>query len=125
VLALLTDDVAAHILRRCGQQPRSRDELVKSSSASRPTVETKLRLLESHGLLERELDRDAEQGRPPAKWQRLRHDDVAAFERAADAFVLALLQGRVDDQKAAIAVRRAEDMQFSASDAPDRDDASA
>ena len=124
MLALLTDDVAADILRRCGQQPRSRDELVKSSSASRPTVETKLGLLESHGLLERELDRAAEQGRPPARWRRLRHDDVAAFERAADAFVLALLQSRVDDQKAAIAVRRAEDMRLSASDAPDRDDAS-
>ena len=125
VLAVLTDDLAAHILRRCGQRPRSRDELVKSSSAGRATVETKLKLLVSHGLLERELDRDAERGRPPARWQRLRQHDVAAFERTADAFVHALLHGRADDQKAAIAARRAEDMQLSASDAPDRDDASA
>ena len=98
---------------------------MKSSSAGRATVETKLKLLESHGLLQREPDRDAERGRPPARWQRLRQHDVAAFERTADAFVLALLQGRADDQKAAIAARRAEDMQLSASDAPDRNDASA
>jgi hypothetical protein len=51
--------------------------------------------------------------------------DVAAFERTADAFVLALLQGRADNQKAAIAARAERGHAALASDAPDRDDASA
>lgn len=124
VLALLTEDLAAHILEQCARQPRSKGDLVTSSGSALKTVDTKLRLLEAHGLLAREINHDATAGRPPTRWQPLLDRDLAAFERAADAFVLALIQAQLDDQQDAIDERRARDMQLSTPDASERDDAS-
>jgi predicted ArsR family transcriptional regulator len=122
VLALLTEDLAAHILEQCAQQPCSKDDLVTSSGSARKTIDTKLRLLEAHGLLAREINHDATAGRPPTRWQPRLDRDLTAFERAADAFVLALIQAQLDEHRDGIDARRARDMQLSTPDI-DHDDA--
>lgn len=122
VLALLTEDLAVHILEQCAQQPRSKDELVTSSGSALKTIDTKLRLLEAHGLLAREINHDATAGRPPSRWQPLLDRDLAAFERAADAFVLALIQAQLDEHQDGIDARRARDMQLSTPETPEHDD---
>lgn len=124
VLALLADDLTDHILERCAQQPRSEAELVKSSSSGRRTVSDRALLLEAHGLLVRELRRDGAVGRPGKRWEPGAQREVAALERTADAFVLALRQAQVDDQQAAIDARRAEDVQLSEPESPAAADAS-
>lgn len=122
VLALLTEDLAAHILEQCAQQPCSKHDLVTSSGAALKTIDTKLRLLEAHGLLTREINHDATAGRPPTRWQPRLDRDLAAFERAADAFVLALIQAQLDEHQHGIDSRRARDMQLSTPDTADHDD---
>lgn len=122
VLALLTEDLSAHILEQCAQQPRSKDDLVRSSGSARQTIDAKLQLLEAHGLLAREINRDVARGRPPTRWQPLLESDLAAFERAADAFVLALIQAQLDSQQDGIDARRARDMQLSSSGTAEHDE---
>jgi predicted ArsR family transcriptional regulator len=121
VLALLSDDLAAHILEQCARKPRSQDDLVKSSGSARKTIDHKLELLEAYGLLAREINRDVVRGRPPTRWQPLLETDLAAFERTADAFVLALLQAQLDDHQDGIDARRVRDLQLSA-DGPEHND---
>src|SRR5436190_17958158 len=98
VLAVLADELNDHILEQCAQQPRSEPELVISAESTRNTVHTRLETLQAHGLLVGVLQRDGSRGRPVRRFMPLSAQDVDAFERAADAFVLALVDALGEDQ---------------------------
>jgi predicted ArsR family transcriptional regulator len=113
VLTLIADDLTGHILERCTHQPCSERDLVSSSRAARATVAHRVEMLEMLGLLVRQTPRNGLTGRPNTRWLSAAKQILAEFERAADAFVLALLQGQVQDQEAAIRTRRTHDVQLS------------
>jgi predicted ArsR family transcriptional regulator len=113
VLTLLAADLTGHILERCVHEPRSERDLVSSSRAARSTVAHRIEMLELLGLLARQTPHDGAVGRPNTRWEPAAKQILAEFERAADAFVLALLEAQVEDQEAAIRARRAHDVQLS------------
>jgi predicted ArsR family transcriptional regulator len=118
------DDLNDHILARCALQPRSEAELTKSSGAARRTVAGRVEQLEARGLLVRRTNRAGTVGRPLITWEPLAAQEVGAFERASDAFVLELLEAQVEDQRAAIDARRAQDVQLTQPGTPNQYDAS-
>jgi predicted ArsR family transcriptional regulator len=115
-LTLLADELTGHVLEHCAHESRSERDLVSSSRAARATVAQRIELLEMLGLLVRQTPHAGSMGRPTTRWLSARKGIVAEFERAADAFVLALLEAQVEDQEAAIRSRRAHDMQLSTPD---------
>jgi predicted ArsR family transcriptional regulator len=121
VLAVLADELNDHILEQCAQQPRSEPELVISADSTRNTVHTRLQTLQAHGLLVGDLQRDGSPGRAVRRFMPLSACDVDAFERAADAFVLALVDALGEDQRAAISERRKRDLQLSGREPPSSD----
>lgn len=121
MLAVLADELNDHILEQCAHRPRSEPELVISTESTRNTVHTRLETLQAYGLLVGVLQRGGSRGRPVRRFTPLCAHDVDTFERAADAFVLALVDALCEDQRAAISERRKRDLQLSDQEAPSGD----
>ena len=100
-MTILGEDLVDEILSACRAGPRSEQELIKLTGASRPTVAAKIVLLDAHGLLGRALKRTGGTGRPPIRWTARATDAVDDLEKAADAFVLELLEGQAAEFRAA------------------------
>jgi predicted ArsR family transcriptional regulator len=112
VLALLADDLTDRILVECRAGPRTEAELVSSTGAARNTVASRIAVLEARALLDRVVSRDGTKGRPVVRWTPASEEALATFEGTADAFVLALLDAQVEEQRAAIDARRGRDLRL-------------
>jgi predicted ArsR family transcriptional regulator len=109
-LLLLGDDLVADILNLCVDAARSEGEIVKATGAARQTIQSRLTELEARGLLVRKTQRSGKAGRPQTVWSQLAREELAAFGRAADGFVLALIQAQERDQSQGIAEQREQDL---------------
>jgi predicted ArsR family transcriptional regulator len=99
-LGLLAEDLANEILESCRAAPRSELELVKLTGISRATVSAKVAVLEARGFLERRTERTGAAGRPATRWVGRATKELDALAKAADTFVLNVLEGMASDHRA-------------------------
>jgi predicted ArsR family transcriptional regulator len=101
LLRILADDLTDDLLARLSEKALTETEIQGKVSGSRQTISRRLLELESLGIAMSEDHRSSGRGRPTRIW-RLASPEIVDFRRAADEFLLRLLEGQARRHRDAI-----------------------